>query len=589
MWRDSESDQDFLNFGEVADQIATLVCNQTLLPISVGVFGGWGTGKSTILRLAEERLTKHVPEVPDAPIIVKFDAWLYQGFDDARAALMEVVAEAILKRAEREKRLIDKAKDFAGRINYFRALGTIAGFGVGMAFGIPPGLLTHAGAAVSSLLTGKATPVEAAEAKAEAGEAMKGLSQLIRPAEKRTPPKEIDAFRNEFGELLEGLKTTLVLFIDNLDRCLPDPAIGTLEAVRLFLFMPRTAFVIAADEGMIRHSVAKHFKDPEAPHVRDYLDKVIQVPLRVPQVGAEELRAYMYSLFVVLAAPGSLEPVQKRLTRALGNSWKGESFDLKEVATLAGSPAGLLDNLAIADRLAPILASAPNVQGNPRIVKRLLNAVLLRRLIANGRNMNVDLATLAKLAVFERCTDERATLVLYRLVMEDKQVERYLIPPARLEGEPPPETPVEWKKHEEFISAWREMEPVFQGIDLKPAVFLSRDVLAPAPPRTDISAAAQEAIPALLKISNVTSPVGKALVEKLSSADQAIVMARLVDSMRRADWSASVPGIHGALILAKSSPESASILKAFIATLPTESMDKGMSFLLKRAEMLEKA
>jgi hypothetical protein len=55
------------------------------------------------------------------------------------------------------------------------------------------------------------------------------------------------------------LNTTLIAFIDNLDRCLPDVAISTLEAIRLFLFMPRTAFVIAADEDMIRHSVAKHF------------------------------------------------------------------------------------------------------------------------------------------------------------------------------------------------------------------------------------------------------------------------------------------------------------------------------------------
>ena len=108
------------------------------------------------------------------------------------------------------------------------------------------------------------------------------------------------------------MNATLVLFIDNLDRCLPDVAIGTLEAIRLFLFMPRTAFVIAADEDMIRHSVAKHFKDPNASHVRDYLDKVIQVPLRVPQVGADDLRAYMYSLFVSLIAPDKLVDVQGR-------------------------------------------------------------------------------------------------------------------------------------------------------------------------------------------------------------------------------------------------------------------------------------
>src|SRR5271156_4444323 len=99
MWRDSESEQDFLNFTEVADQIATLATNPALLPISIGVFGTWGTGKSTVLKLVEARLPKPPKddEKPDAevkgvsaPIIVKFDAWMYQGFDDSRAALMEV-------------------------------------------------------------------------------------------------------------------------------------------------------------------------------------------------------------------------------------------------------------------------------------------------------------------------------------------------------------------------------------------------------------------------------------------------------------------------------------------------------------------
>lgn len=348
MWRDSESDQDFLNFTELADQIATLATNPTLLPISIGVFGTWGTGKSTVLKLVEARLPKpdqDTEKSSPAPIVVKFDAWMYQGFDDARAALMEVVAAKLLNIAEEKKSFVEKAKEFAGRVNYFRGLGLIADFGIGMALGIPPGLLTRAGSAVSSVVSGNVSEEQYGELKSDAAEVKRGLAELVRPAEKRTPPKEIEAFRQEFGELLEGLNTTLVLFIDNLDRCLPDVAIGTLEAIRLFLFMPRTAFVIAADEDMIRHSVAKHFNDPNASHVRDYLDKVIQVPLRVPQVGAEDLRAYMYSLFVGLAAPDKLGVVQERLMTALQGGWKGDTFDKGEIAEIAGNAPGLLDNL----------------------------------------------------------------------------------------------------------------------------------------------------------------------------------------------------------------------------------------------------
>ena len=64
MWRDSESEQDFLNFTEVAEQIATLAMNHALLPISIGVFGGWGTGKSTVLRLVDNEIRKAGEKAP---------------------------------------------------------------------------------------------------------------------------------------------------------------------------------------------------------------------------------------------------------------------------------------------------------------------------------------------------------------------------------------------------------------------------------------------------------------------------------------------------------------------------------------------
>lgn len=581
MWRDSESDQDFMNFTEVADQIATLATTPTLLPISIGVFGGWGTGKSTVLRLVEQRIAEIAGQ--QSPIVVKFDAWLYQGFDDSRAALMEVVARELIALAEKKKTLVDRAKSFAGRINYFRALGLIADFGVGMALGIPPGLLTSAGAAVSSIARGSFSIKEYGELKEDGAGVADVIGQLVRPQEKKTPPEEIEAFRREFGDLLEGLDTSMVLFIDNLDRCLPDVAIGTLEAIRLFLFMPRTAFIIAADEGMIRHSVAKHFSDPQASHVRDYLDKVIQVPLRVPQVGGDDVRAYMYSLFVGLEKPDALPTVQVALLAALQGGWKGLSFDKGEIAALAGNSVTLLDNLAIADRLAPILAWAPNVQGNPRIVKRLLNAIMLRQHLAKGRGMNVDLATLAKLAIFERCTDEGATLDLYRLVMEGKGA---AMSPLVAGGEAAA-IPKSWQAHSDFVPIWQQMEPIFDDVDkLKPAVFLSRDVMAPARSRFDLEDRAKEAFEALLKVDRITSPVGGAIVEQLAPAERQKVMSKLIQEMREANWEGTVAGLHGAILLARKSPEAFEELRAFASTLQLSDVHKGMKYLLKQDKLI---
>lgn len=563
MWRDAESEHDFLNFTEVADQIATLATSPEILPVSIGVFGTWGTGKSTVLTLVERALHDSAPK----PIIIKFDAWLYQGFDDAKAALMEVVADRLLEEAKSNEALFKKVGAFAARINYFRALGMAADVGVGMAFGVPPGLMTSAGTAIASLFSGKGDAEDSAAIK-ESGKAVAdGWKKLIKPEEARTPPKEIAAFRSEFEGILKELGRPLILFIDNLDRCLPDVAIGTLEAIRLFLFIPGTAFVVAADEDMIRHSVSKHFSDPTARHVNDYLDKVIQVPMRVPQVGTEDVRAYMYSLFVQLYARDKLKEVQGYLLKALQDSWKGSTFDAGTVSNLASNPPRLLDALTVSDRLAPMLSTAPSIMGNPRITKRMLNALMLRETLAKQREMSVDLATLAKLAIFERSTNTQATEALYALVMSDETPE--WIGPAN-SGRPSSDMPPSWKPFESFVTRWREMEPHFKDAKkLRPAVFLSRDVLAPSIGVKGLSAAATAAFAALLEVKSVNSPEGTKIVQALPANDQRAVMAELIASLRSEDWAASKQkGLHGAVLITKENPELLAEFKAFIASIP---------------------
>lgn len=580
MWSDRDSKTDFLNFTELAEQISSLARSPEMLPVSVGVFGTWGTGKSTVLNLVKQNLEPHSP----SPIIIEFDAWLFQGFDDSKAALMEVVADTLIKAAKDDAGLLGKAKELAARVNYFRAIGVAADFGIGMALGVPPGLLTKAGDAISSLMSGNGKREDVDAAKEVGKTATESWGKLIKPEKARTPPKEIAAFRSEFGEILEKLGRPLVVFIDNLDRCLPDVAIGTLEAIRLFLFMPGTSFVIAADEDMIRHSVARHFRDPDSTHVKDYLDKVIQVPFRVPRIGAEDLRAYLYSLFTQLVAPEKLADVQAELLAALQNSWQGTSFDATGIDKTAGQPDGLLDMLGTADRVAPILAIAPNIGGNPRIVKRLLNAVLLRRDLAISRKMNVDLATLLKLAVFERVTDAAATEALYTMVMGGGEEARLMIQPAsalRKDGERS-EVPAAWKGIEPFVDQWRNLEPHFTDPDaLRPALFLSRDVMAPAS-RGGPADGVLRAVDTLMAVASTNSPAASSAVEALSDEERVATMGIIIGKLREVDWSNKVEGIHGAVILGEASAGAKRQLAALVETMPVQSMHAGTKFLLKR-------
>ena len=134
MWSDKESEIDFLNFNETAQSIKDLITEKDLMPISVGIFGDWGAGKSTILELTKKSLESDEQEY----IQVHFDAWMFQGYDDAKAALLETIASKLIKQAESDKGLTQKAKEFAGRVDKIRLMGLLMDGGSALA-GIPTG------------------------------------------------------------------------------------------------------------------------------------------------------------------------------------------------------------------------------------------------------------------------------------------------------------------------------------------------------------------------------------------------------------------------------------------------------------------
>ena len=406
MWADIETKVDFLNYSEVAELAVGVIQNPRMRPVSMGIFGSWGTGKSTLLNLIEQRLVDE--ENKDGFIVVRFDAWLYQGYDDSRSAMMDIIASKLFEAAEGSEGLKEKGIKLLKRVDGLRALGLAAEGGAAW-MGLPTfGLLNKGLASLSDALSGGDDEEDLDNLK-KAGQDVAGRAKgLLKPPVKRTAPKEIAAFRAEFSDLVVGLDKTLVVFVDNLDRCLPKQTIQTLEALRLFLFMDRTAFIIAADEEMVRHSVAEFFKNPGDRHIIDYLDKLIQVPIRLPRLGIQEVRSYLFLQFASASPDISqekMECLRSGLETSLRQAWKNEPITTEDALRLISPdvPEEVARGFGIADRMAPLLANSTLVDGNPRIVKRMLNVVRMRSRLAGLRQMPLDEALIAKLALFERC------------------------------------------------------------------------------------------------------------------------------------------------------------------------------------------
>jgi len=70
MWSDTESESDYLNFGEVSGLAVDILTSPGMLPVSLGIFGNWGAGKSSLLKLVEKDLKKREVQ----RVLVNFDA-----------------------------------------------------------------------------------------------------------------------------------------------------------------------------------------------------------------------------------------------------------------------------------------------------------------------------------------------------------------------------------------------------------------------------------------------------------------------------------------------------------------------------------
>src|ERR1700751_949202 len=117
MGSDNETNRDFLNFRYVAEIAAEMIVQAGGKPLSLGVSGGWGVGKSSMVKLIAAALQERGA---DRFLFVEFNAWLYQGYDDARAALMDVIAQALVDHGNATKTGLDKALEFLKRVRWLR-------------------------------------------------------------------------------------------------------------------------------------------------------------------------------------------------------------------------------------------------------------------------------------------------------------------------------------------------------------------------------------------------------------------------------------------------------------------------------------
>jgi hypothetical protein len=511
---DNETKVDLLNNEPIAKTIVELLRKRSEHPITIGVHGDWGAGKSSVLEMVEASLSGE-----DKVLCLKFNGWRFQGFEDAKIALIEGIVTELLAKRPLLTKTTASVKDVVHRIDLLK-LAKRGGGLIAAAAGFYTGHHQLGMLGMMASLEGMAAN-PANLTKEKIGEVLGDAKELLKDKEKTSNiPEEIAEFRKAFDKLLEEAKIDqLVVLVDDLDRCLPETAIETLEAIRLFVFTARTAFVVAADEAMIEYSVRKHFPDlPDSTgpqtYARNYLEKLIQVPFRIPALGQSETRIYV-TLLLVGAELGENDPAFSELIRVarglLTRPWLGGVLDAASTKTaLGGKEKSAHNALMISDQIGPLLASG--TRGNPRQIKRFLNTLLLRRASAEARGFgsDVNLPVLAKLMLAERfnshvfdqiavaaasasdgvCTEIAALEAEAKEKVDDsappqpakqevdgkKQTAKKAV--AKTDTLAPEAEPsamlVGWIASPNTLE-WARLQPSLAGIDLRPYLFVTKD------------------------------------------------------------------------------------------------------------------
>lgn len=239
------------------------------LPLAVGVFGPWGSGKSSFLNICRDLLRER------GFAAVSFNPWKYDKRDQIWHALIQTLLDELIQLAEtpEARGISDRLKDAVRKAWQLRA--ALAWLAAGT---LAP-IVTHG--VVSGDIVSKARDI------------VSGQENLATDGY-----RHINVFEKDFADTVKALTDDrrMVVLVDDLDRCRGESALMALEALRLFTGDAPCVFIAAMDYQALAHAASEHFGD-SALLGRNYLEKLINFPYYLPAVRFESIhRAFSAKL-----------------------------------------------------------------------------------------------------------------------------------------------------------------------------------------------------------------------------------------------------------------------------------------------------
>jgi hypothetical protein len=368
MWSDRETHQDCLGYSTYVTVLANVCTHKDLAPLTLGIFGPWGSGKTSLMQMMMMHIEATKGEKKRSTLW--FNAWMYEGREEAQSALVH----AILANLQKDVTLAGEAKQLVEKLMKGTSVLKLGTFIMKSAITMTPNL-------------------------EEFAKCFKDESEKV--------AHTMESFESDFKKLLAlvGIDR-IVVFIDDLDRCSSSKVIETFETIKLFLNTPACTFVIGADAEKIQHAVGEVYKvGNDLKRQKDYLEKIVQIPFSIPAQDIRDIGCYVGMLIVGRHlnenAWPKLSEARPGFYNHAGNlaevfsKWVADNR-IVLTATQESIDRELLGVLPHVDTL------ARGLRGNPRQIKRFLNILSLRQqLVEANRLADVKPELLVKFAVLE--------------------------------------------------------------------------------------------------------------------------------------------------------------------------------------------
>jgi KAP family P-loop domain len=316
-----------LGFDQYARAFAGII-RESEPRFAIGIFGNWGSGKTTLMQAIQQQLAGD----PDV-ITLWFNAWRYEREEHLIVPMLDTLREALLEWAE------DNPEKQEPSSRAKRAAATVA----------------RAARAILVGMTLQGGMPGALELSLDASRALADWHQ--EPDEAATEPQSF--YHASFTALQRSLtefvgpgehQKRIVVFVDDLDRCLPTSALQVLESMKLFFDLSGFVFVVGLDRQVVEGAIEAKYGEghgagrPADPPIKgtDYIKKIFQVPFTLPSVSPRQLNELLRSIASLDISKAQREDL-----------WQGVQPHLVHLVTDAGV--------------------------NPREVKRYLNAYTLQR------------------------------------------------------------------------------------------------------------------------------------------------------------------------------------------------------------------